>query len=116
MENILVIIFIVIYIALLGLCIIKSINSNKNNKKMINMILIISTIVFIIGIILYANEVTPHEWVKDLNTTGLDDDPRMKEYIEANQVLINLKYYGGILLIIISYIGNIIAIVKKDKK
>ena len=80
------------------------------------MILAISTIVFIIGIILYANNVTPHEWVKDLNTSGLDDDLRMKEYIEANKGLINFKYYGGIILIIISYIGNIMAIAKSNEK
>ena len=74
------------------------------------------SIVFIIGIILYGNNVTPHEWVKDLNTSGLEDDLRMKEYIEANKGLINLKYYGGIILIIISYIGNTMAIVKGNPK
>lgn len=114
-ETLLTIVFIVIYIALLGFCIMKLINSN-NNKKGIKMILAISTIIFIIGIILYGNNVTPHEWVKDLNTSGLEDDLRMKEYIEANKGLINLKYYGGIILIIISYIGNIMAIVKSNKK
>ena len=113
-ETLLTIVFIVVYIVLLSLCIMKLINSN--NKKGIKMILAISTIVFIIGIILYANNVTPHEWVKDLNTSGLDDDLRMKEYIEANKGLINLKYYGGIILIIISYIGNIMAIVKSNEK
>ena len=113
-ETLLTIVFIVVYIALLSLCIMKLINSN--NKKGIKMILAISTIVFIIGIILYANNVTPHEWVKDLNTSGLDDDLRMKEYIEANKGLINLKYYGGIILIIISYIGNIMAIAKSNEK
>lgn len=113
-ETLLTIVFIVVYIALLSLCIMKLINSN--NKKGIKMILAISTIVFIIGIILYANNVTPHEWVKDLNTSGLDDDLRMKEYIEANKGLINLKYYGGIILIIISYIGNIMAIAKSQEK
>ena len=115
-ETLLTIVFIVIYIALLGFCIIKLMDSNKNNKKRIKMILTISTIVFIIGIILYGNNVTPHEWVKDLNTSGLDDDLRMKEYIEANKGLINLKYYGGIILIIISYIGNIMAIAKSNEK
>lgn len=116
-ETLLTIVFIVVYIVLLSLCIMKLINSN-NNKKGIKMILIISTIVFIIGIILYANEVTPHEWVKDLNKPSdyWENDLQMKEYIEANKVLINLKYYGGILLIIISYIGNIMAIVKNNKK
>ena len=113
-ETLLTIVFIVVYIVLLSLCIMKLINSN--NKKGIKMILAISTIVFIIGIILYANNVTPHEWVKDLNTSGLDDDLRMKEYIEANKGLINLKYYGGIILIIISYIGNIMAIAKSNEK
>ena len=113
-ETLLTIVLIVVYIVLLSLCIMKLINSN--NKKGIKMILAISTIVFIIGIILYANNVTPHEWVKDLNTSGLDDDLRMKEYIEANKGLINLKYYGGIILIIISYIGNIMAIVKSNEK
>lgn len=114
-ETLLTIVFIVVYIVLLSLCIMKLINSN-NNKKGIKMILVISTIVFIIGIILYANNVTPHEWVKDFNTSGLEDDLRMKEYIEANKGLINLKYYGGIILIIISYIGNIMAIVKGNTK
>ena len=113
-ETLLTIVFIVVYIVLLSLCIMKLINSN--NKKGIKMILAISTIIFIIGIILYANNVTPHEWVKDLNTSGLDDDLRMKEYIEANKGLINLKYYGGIILIIISYIGNIMAIAKSNEK
>ena len=113
-ETLLTIVFIVVYIVLLSLCIMKLINSN--NKKGIKMILAISTIVFIIGIILYGNNVTPHEWVKDLNTSGLDDDLRMKEYIEANKGLINLKYYGGIILIIISYIGNIMAIAKSNEK
>ena len=113
-ETLLTIVFIVVYIVLLSLCIMKLINSN--NKKRIKMILAISTIVFIIGIILYGNNVTPHEWVKDLNTSGLDDDLRMKEYIEANKGLINLKYYGGIILIIISYIGNIMAIAKSNEK
>ena len=113
-ETLLTIVFIVVYIVLLSLCIMKLINSN--NKKGIKMILAISTIVFIIGIILYANNVTPHEWVKDLNTSGLEDDLRMKEYIEANKGLINLKYYGGIILIIISYIGNTMAIVKGNPK
>ena len=114
-ETLLTLVFIVVYIVLLSLCIMKLINSN-NNKKGIKMILAISTIVFIIGIILYANNVTPHEWVKDLNKSGLEDDLRMKEYIEANKGLINLKYYGGIILIIISYIGNIMAIVKSNEK
>jgi predicted permease len=114
-ETLLTIVFIVVYIALLSLCIMKLINSN-NNKKEIKMILAISTIVFIIGIILYANNVTPHEWVKYLNTSGLDDDLQLKEYIEANKGLTNLKYYGGIILIIISYIGNIMAIVKSNEK
>ena len=113
-ETLLTIVFIVVYIVLLSLCIMKLINSN--NKKGIKMILAISTIVFIIGIILYANNVTPHEWVKDLNTSGLEDDLRMKEYIEANKGLINFKYYGGIILIIISYIGNIMAIAKSNEK
>lgn len=113
-ETLLTIVFIVVYIVLLSICIMKLINSD--NKKGIKMILAISTIVFIIGIILYANNVTPHEWVKDLNTSGLDDDLRMKEYIEANKGLINLKYYGGIILIIISYIGNIMAIAKSNEK
>ena len=113
-ETLLIIVFIVVYIVLLSLCIMKLINSD--NKKGIKMILAISTIVFIIGIILYANNVTPHEWVKDLNTSGLEDDLRMKEYIEANKGLINLKYYGGIILIIISYIGNIMAIAKSNEK
>lgn len=113
-ETLLTIVFIVVYIVLLSLCIMKLINSN--NKKGIKMILAISTIVFIIGIILYANNVTPHEWVKDLNTSGLDDDLQMKEYIEANKGLINLKYYGGIILIIISYICNIMAIAKSNEK
>ena len=117
MDEILILVFIVIYIILLTLSIIKSIDSIKNNnKKRIKMILAISTIVFIIGIILYGNNVTPHEWVKDLNTSGLDDDIRMKEYIEDNKLLINLKYYGGIILIIISYIGNIMAIAKSNEK
>ena len=114
-ETLLTIVFIIVYIVLLSLCIMKLINSN-NNKKGIKKILVISTIVFIIGIILYANNVTPHEWVKELNTSGLEDDLRMKEYIEANKGLINLKYYGGIILIIISYIGNIMAIVKGNTK
>ena len=113
-ETLLTLVFIVVYIVLLSLCIMKLINSD--NKKGIKMILAISTIVFIIGIILYGNNVTPHEWVKDLNTSELDDDLRMKEYIEANKGLINLKYYGGIILIIISYIGNIMAIVKGNPK
>ena len=115
-ETLLTIVFIIVYIVLLSLCIMKLINSNNNNKKGIKMILVISTIVFIIGIILYANNVTPHEWVKELNTSGLEDDLRMKEYIEANKGLINLKYYGGIILIIISYIGNIMAIGKGNTK
>lgn len=115
-ETLLTIVFIVIYIALLGFCIIKLMDSNKNNKKRIKMILAISTIIFIIGIILYGNNVTPHEWAKDLNTSGLEDDLRMKEYIEANKGLINLKYYGGIILIIISYISNIMAIIKGNTK
>lgn len=113
-ETLLTIAFIVVYIVLLSLCIMKLINSN--NKKGIKMILAISTIVFIIGIILYANNITPHEWVKDLNTSVLDHDLQLKEYIEANKGLINLKYYGGIILIIISYIGNIMAIVKSNEK
>ena len=115
-ETLLTIVFIIVYIVLLSLCIMKLINSNNNNKKGIKKKLVISTIVFIIGIILYANNVTPHEWVKELNTSGLEDDLRMKEYIEANKGLINLKYYGGIILIIISYIGNIMAIVKGNTK
>ncbi len=113
-ETLLTIAFIVVYIVLLSLCIMKLINSN--NKKGIKMILAISTIVFIIGIILYANNITPHEWVKDLNTSVLDHDLQLKEYIEENKGLINLKYYGGIILIIISYIGNIMAIVKSNEK
>ena len=114
-ETLLVLVSIVIYIILLSLCVIKS---NDSNKKNIKMILVISTIVFIIGIILYANAITPHEWVKDMNTPSdyWESDPRMKEYIESNKVLIIFRYYGGILLIILSYIGNIIAIVKNNKK
>lgn len=114
-ETILVIVFIVIYFVLLSLCIMKLINSKNNDKKLTKIILIISTIVFVIGIILYATGITPHEWVKMLNTSNWENDPEMEEYIEANKVLINLKYYVGIILIITSYIGNIIAMVKNNK-
>lgn len=113
-ETLIIIVFILIYIALLSLCIMKLINSNS--KKMIKIILAISTIVFIIGIILYASNITSHEWVKMLNTSDWENELDLKEYVEANKVLINVKYYGGILLIILSYIGNIITIIKNNKK
>ena len=78
---------------LLDLCI-RALINNKSNKKQNTIIVVISTIIFIIGIILYINEITPHEWVKMFNNLW-EKDTELKEYIEANK-----KLYSKLILVL----------------